>query len=57
MQEELQKWRELNTAEHFVQVASAVHGLSQSFPLLLHHKVGAVMPPISKLPSSCIIRD
>ena len=39
-QEELQRWRELNTAEHFVQVAANVHGMSQSFPLLLHHKVG-----------------
>jgi hypothetical protein len=41
MQEELQRWRELNTAEHFIQAAGILNGISQSFPLLIHHKVGS----------------
>ena len=38
LQEELQKWRELNTAEHFLEAAAKLHGITQSLPLLLHHK-------------------
>ncbi|EFJ49017.1 hypothetical protein VOLCADRAFT_104545 [Volvox carteri f. nagariensis] len=34
----LAHWRELNSAAHFLQAAAEVQPLSQSLPLLLHHK-------------------
>ena len=41
LQEELQRWRELNTAEDFIGAAAKLHGITQSFPLLLHHKANS----------------
>lgn len=39
LQEGLGKWRELNSAAEFLSAAAAVNNLSQTLPLLLHHKV------------------
>ena len=37
-QEGLNKWRELNSAEHWVAAASALSPLCQTLPLLVHHR-------------------
>ncbi len=37
-QEHLIKWRELNSAQHFLKAEAAVRPLSQSLPQLVHHR-------------------
>ena len=39
VQEEVQKWRELNCAADFVELAAAINPLVQSLPQVLHHQV------------------
>lgn len=36
--EALAKWRELNSAEHFLEVAAAISPMCETLPLLVHHK-------------------
>ena len=39
LQEELQKWRELNCAADFVELAAALNAFTQTLPQVLHHQV------------------
>ena len=43
VQEELHKWRELNCAADFVELAASLNPLVQSLPQVLHHQV--IVPP------------
>ena len=39
LQEEIQKQRELHSTSHFLQATAAVNSLTQTLPLIVHHKV------------------
>ena len=39
LQEEIQKQRELHSTSRFLQATSAVNSLTQTLPLIVHHKV------------------
>jgi hypothetical protein len=47
-QEALIRWRELNSAEHFLWLVTEVTPLCETLPLLVHHadKVGSARPPL-----------
>ena len=39
LQEEIQKQRELHSTSHFLRATAAVNSLTQTLPLIVHHKV------------------
>ena len=39
LQEEIHKLRELHSTSHFLQATAAINSLTQTLPLIVHHKV------------------
>lgn len=57
MQEEVNRWRELNCAADFTELAAALNPLIQSLALVLHHQVACNPFCLCDLQSCCRIKS